>query len=330
MSNVTLKKLSEILGINISTVSRALKNHPDISAKTKRKVLELANTLDYEPNLNAISLRTRDSRILGIMVPSLHSLFYNSFVCALEEDCRKNDYTLLTLQSGDSPDTEVDILRLMKQNRIGGLFACLSPATEDFNPFFKLKENDIPVIFFDKVPMDETCCKVTVSDSKAAALAANTLLKAGKKNILALFGDKHFSITQKRLHTFREVVAQTKDDGIKVEYIFSVSTEEAEKMTCDFLKTRPDGIFCMSDDILLGVMQALQKKGIRWPDDISIVSMSNGFIPRIYYPPITYVETSGYKLGKLAFSSMMAHKGGGEFSQELSIECPLVEGGSVN
>ena len=138
MTNTTLKKISEGLGLSISTISRALKNHPDISEKTKKRVIELANTLDYEPNINAINLRSSNSKLFGLIIPSISNLFYNSFTSSVEEDCRRNGYTLMILQSGDDPEIEISNLKLFRQNRITGLFICLSPDTLNIEPFLKL------------------------------------------------------------------------------------------------------------------------------------------------------------------------------------------------
>jgi LacI family transcriptional regulator len=98
MNTTTLKKISEVLGISISTTSRALKKHPDISEKTKAKVIELAETLDYEPNANAIHLRTNNNRLLGIVAPSISNFFYDAFIAAIEEEARQQAYSVMILQ----------------------------------------------------------------------------------------------------------------------------------------------------------------------------------------------------------------------------------------
>ena len=138
--NTTLKKISQILDISISTVSRALKNHPDISEKTKRKVTELAETLEYEPNAYAINLRTNKSKNFGLIIPYASSYFYDSFIASLEEDCRKNGYSLIILQSFDDPETEANNLKLCRQNRVTGVFASITPHTTNMQPFLKLDE----------------------------------------------------------------------------------------------------------------------------------------------------------------------------------------------
>ena len=328
MNNTTLKKISEILGLSISTISRALKDHPDISDKTKQRVVELATTLDYEPNANAINLRTSNSKLFGLIVPSISNSFYNSFIASVEEECRRNGYSLMILQSGDSPDIELTNLKLCRQNRVTGLFVCISPDTINIDPFLKLKEIDVPVIFFDKVPDHNNCNKVCVADAVSATIAANSIINKKKKKVLAFFGNQNLSITKKRLQAFTETI-NDKVNKIKLITDYATSSLMAQELTLQHLKEKPDTIFCMSDEILTGVMKAIQMKRLKVPEDIGVITISNGEIPKLYFPEITYVETSGLKLGKLAFSSMMACLAGSTFIQELTIESLLVEGGSL-
>lgn len=325
MNNTTLKEISTVLGLSISTVSRALKNHPDISEKTKLRVTELAHILDYEPNANAIQLRTSKSNIFGLVVPSISNFFYHSFISAVEEESRRNNYSLMILQSGDDPFVEITNLKLCRQNRISGLFACISTQTTHVDAYLKLKELDIPVIFFDKVPDNSNCNKVCVADEASAMMAANTILEKKKKKVLALFGNNNLLITRKRLSAFKKTI----DNKIGLLVHHANSAEEAEALTLSFLSKNIDTVFCMSDEILTGTMKAIQRSALKIPDDISVIAISNGFIPTLYYPEITYVETSGNKLGKLAFSSMMACLAGSTFIQELTTESILVEGGSM-
>ncbi|MEP6844947.1 MAG: LacI family DNA-binding transcriptional regulator [Panacibacter sp.] len=328
--NTTLKKISQILDISISTVSRALKNHPDISEKTKQKVVELAATLDYEPNANAINLRTNNSKIFALIVPSISYYFYDTFISSIEEECRKNGYSLMILQSGDEIETELSNIKLCRHNRVTGVFACITPNTIDITPFLKLEDADIPLIFFDKVPAYEACNKICMADAHAAKMAAELIVQKQKKKVVGFFGNKSLSITQKRLPAFTEFFQQT-HTSTKLETDFALSFEEAYEKTIRYLsaKNAPDTIFCMSDEILTGVMKAILQLQVKIPQDIAVVALSNGIIPKIYYPQITYVETSGYKLGKLAFTRMMACLEDSTFTEELTIESILVEGGSI-
>ncbi|MBC8035227.1 MAG: LacI family DNA-binding transcriptional regulator [Chitinophagaceae bacterium] len=329
--NATLKKLSETLGLSISTISRALKSHPDISEATRVKVLELANVMEYEPNTNAINLRTNNSRIFGVIVPVISNYFYDSMIASLEEETRLHGYSLLILQSGDDPVVELSNLKLCKQNRVAGVFATLTKRTKDVSPFLRLQENDVPVIFLDKVPAEQQCNKICVDDKAAATLAAEALMMRKKKNILAIFGNSSMSITQERSRAFSAYFEMNAQKKVKLLIKEADTPAEAYQATLKAFQCvkRPDAIFCMSDEILTGVMKAVQQLKIDVPAEAGIIAISNGIIPQYYHPEITYVETSGYKLGKLAYTRMMACLAGSSFIQNLKVDAVLVNGGSL-
>ncbi|WP_299502518.1 LacI family DNA-binding transcriptional regulator [Mucilaginibacter sp.] len=330
MSEVTLKKLAGMLQLSISTVSRALKDHPDISIETKTKVKELSVLLDYEPNTFAINLRSNHCKEFGIIVPTITNDFYQSFISSLENEVRQYGYSLIILQSGDDPIIELANLKLCKQNRMAGIFVSITSKTTDINNFLKLDEHHIPVIFFDKVPSFEACNKVCVADEAAADMAAKELMLKKKKNILSIFGNPELLITQKRLKSFEDTVSGY---GLSTQlYIhYALSSDEAREITMNSFKKviKPDAIFCMTDEILMGVMKAIQQLELRTPQDVGVIAISDGFKPTLYYPEITYIETSGFKLAKLAFARMLACLGGSSYAQELRIESIVVSGGSL-
>jgi LacI family transcriptional regulator len=330
MQQSTLKKLSEVLGISISTVSRALKDHPDISENTKNKVKELATALEYEPNNYAVQLRTRRSNLLGILVPTINNFFYDSFISAVEEEARVHGYSVMIMQSRESLQMEVANLHLFRKNMVMGLFASVSIETEDMAAYRKLEEMDIPVIFFDRVAEEEGFHKVCLADAEAARMAAEAIIEKKKKKVLALFGHPHLSITRIRhasfTETFKKEAPRTK---LVIDYPEGIA--ESKRVALEALKDkqRPDVIFCMGDLILIGVMYAVHKLKLRIPEDISIISISNGLIPTLYDPKITYVETSGSKLGKLAFSQMLSRLRNNREPGVSMLESILVEGGSL-
>ena len=136
-------------------------------------------------------------------------------------------------------------------------------------------------------------------------------------------------ITKKRYEAFKKTCDE-KFSGINLTTLNVLNSEEAELATNKMLAKDTDVIFCMSDEILVGVMKCVQKKKLKIPKDISIISISNGFFPKLYYPEITYVETSGYKLGKNAFECMLACLNGSTFVHNIVTDCILVGGGSLS
>ncbi len=327
---VTLKKLADMLNLSVSTVSRALKEHPDISVRTQVKVKELADMLEYEPNTYAINLRTNNSKEFGVIVPAISNYFYHSFISSLEEESRRFGYSVIILQSGENPAIEQENLKKCKQNRVSGIFASITSETEDIESFLKLESQNIPVIFFDKVPAYDACNKVCVADDLAASMAAEALLLKKKHSVLSIFGNKNLSITKRRLKSYTDTFKKYNADT-NLQIFTADNPDDAFDITAKaFAQTaKPDAIFCMSDEILVGVMKAAQKLHLKIPNEVGIISISDGFIPKLYYPEITYTETSGYKLGKMAFSRMIACIAGSSTVQELNIDSKLIEGGSL-
>ena len=328
MTNTTLKKISEILGISISTVSRALKHHPDISVKTREKVIELARTLDYEPNASAVQLRTKNSKLLGLMVPTISNYFYETFIAAVEEEARKLGYAVMILQSGNDPLIETENLKLFRQNRVSGVFVCLSSHTKDMSSFEKMHELDIPVLFFDNVPQESGVHKICLADEKSAQLAAELILQHPYQSILAIFGNPALSITKKREAALKNAFQSHPHISLLIGH--ANSSEDAKNISHEMLnKHLPDIIFCMSDEVLIGVLKTIQEKGLRYPDNIALLTISNGTIPKLFHPQITYIETSGEKLGKRALIEMMECIQGKKEPVEVLVDAILFEGGSL-
>lgn len=330
MQQSTLKKLSEALGISISTVSRALKDHPDISASTKLKVKELAAAMEYEPNSYAVQLRTKQSNLLGILVPSIDNYFYDSFIAAVEDEARKYGYSVLIMQSRDDVAIETANINIFRKNMVMGLFATVSIATEELAPFKKMEDLKIPVIFFDRVPEEKGFYKVCLPDAMAAKIAAEAMIEKKKKNVLALFGHPHLSISRVRCKTLVDTFKQqAPDTKITIDYPEQPEASKEAALKALTSKAAPDVIFCMGDLILIGVMRAIHELNLRVPDDVAVIGISNGFIPTMYNPVITYVETSGYKLGKLSFSQMLGRLKGEDISENVCVESMLIKGGSL-
>lgn len=330
MPNTTLKMLAQQLQLSISTVSRALQNHPDISNTTKIKVHALANSLDYEPNAYAIQLRTQQSKIFGVIVPAISNLFYDSFIGAIEEESRKNGFAVMILQSSNSNENELNNLKIFRQNRVSGVFACLLANSQNLEVYEKMTEKEIPVVFFDIVPKDNKYAKVRMADERCAVIAAENIIQRGAKKVLAIFGDPGLSISSKRKNAFQQFMEKYAPQ-IACTIVNVNSSEEATK---SFIKYYTkvgsfDTVFAMTDEILIGIMKAIQAMSIKVPSEVGIISISNGFIPNLYHPKISHVETSGYALGKLAFVQMMANVKGGKTLTELTLEAKFIEGGSM-
>lgn len=329
-NKATLKNIAEMLQISISTVSRALKNHPDIAEDTKRKVQELAEVMDYEPNAFAVYLSTQQSKVLGVIVPEISNFFYHSFVASIEKEARKKECSVIILQSGNDPALEEANLKLCKLNRVAGIFVALTSETSDISVFKRIIVSGIPIVFFDKVPDDPQCIKVTMADTEVGKIAAKTIHQKKKKHVLALFGNPNISITRKRKQGFVNELKRL-SPLIEISTATANNSDEAKALTLEKLTSNKniDTVFCMNDEILTGVILAINQLKLNMPKDIAVLAVSNGFIPKLTNPPITYVETSGAVLGKKAMNTFTEVLEKGITKKTEQINSKLIEGGSI-
>jgi len=306
MKTTTIHVISKLLNISPSTVSRALNGHVNIAPATKARVLEAAKKLNYEPNLFAVGLRQNNSREIAIIAPSLSGFFYDSFISAAEAEAKKLGYSLVILLSGDDLETEFQNLKTCKQRRVSGVMICVTSKTTKEEYFRNFSDYDIPILFFDKVLEMNGATRACVDDERAASLVAESLIRHNKKNVLSIFGDIHFSISQMRLAAYQQTFSQAgAGNTILIEHAHSAEESRTLVLAALRKEIKPDAIFCMSDEILTGAMKAIQILGLKIPADVGVIAISNGFFPKLYHPEITYAETSGYGLGVLALQGLM-------------------------
>lgn len=189
------------------------------------------------------------------------------------------------MQSKDLVDVEQNSLKLFRKNLVTGVFASVSIETNNLEPFHKMEEMGIPVVFFDRVPEEPGYTKVCLSDEVAARIAAEAIIKKKKKNVLALFGHPHLSISKVRhasfMETFKKSAPKT---NVQVAWPEQIEASRIETLKALGKKNKPDVIFCMGDMILIGVMYAINELELKVPDDIAVIGISNGLMPTLYNP----------------------------------------------
>lgn len=326
--NPTLKQISEHLNVSISTVSRALKDHPDVSAETKRRVRELAEFLDYEPNGFAVNLRTRHRNIFAVLVPEIGNYFYHGFVQAVEEESRAMGYSVMIFQSMGDAETERQNLRICRQNKVAGIFIAVCAPLENEDYFIKLEGADIPILFFDLVPPGNDYNKVCLEDEEIGKLAAEKILEANPAQVLCLMGKEELNITRGRLSGLKSGLLS----GGSAYHVEHCANQDAAFASClRHLKQYPEtgAIFCMSDEVMCGALQCLHQLGKVPGREIKLLAVSNGFLPSLFSPSISYIKTNGYELGKMSFERMKEIRAGKSSAFELHLPCSFVAGESL-
>ncbi len=181
---ITIYDLARKLNISIATVSRALKDDPVVSKKTKKKIAELAEEMGYRSNNFARNLRTRRTNTIGVIVPRLNSYFMSTVIAGMENIANSEGYNLIISQSSESAPKEMASAKTMFNNRVDGLLVSLAYDTDSISHFEVFLKKNIPLIFFDRVDDHNICTNVLINNRKAAYEATTHLIDQGRKRIV--------------------------------------------------------------------------------------------------------------------------------------------------
>jgi DNA-binding LacI/PurR family transcriptional regulator len=300
----TIKVIARQLNVSVSTVSRALHDHPGIGLRTKMRVQELARKLDYEPNQTAIFFKQGKTFTIGLVVPNLGEEFFSQAINGIEDIAIQNKYSVLIGQSKDDINRERAIVNTMKNNRVDGLIVSLSGTTATFDHFTALKKVGIPVVFFDRVPSSPDCNKVYSNMNSGTREAIEFLIEKGHRRIGVLNGPEEMSSTRERTETYKQSLIRKR---LKIDLGLVTSTDLTKEGTCQAMqyllsqRPRPTAILAINDYIALDAMQYAREQKLKINKDICFVSYSN--LPITHYlehPPMASVEQYPYEQGAKA------------------------------
>ncbi|MEO7045008.1 MAG: LacI family DNA-binding transcriptional regulator [Ferruginibacter sp.] len=307
---VTIYDIAGKLNISIATVSRALKDDPVVSKKTKKKVFEMAKEMNYRINHFARNLRSQKTETIGVIVPRLNSNFMSSVIAGIESVANKNGYNLIISQSSESVLKEIASARTMFNNRVDGLLVSLAYDTTNLSHFDIFLQKNIPVILFDRVMDHENYTKILIENKKAAYQATKHLIDAGCKRIIHITADSKQNVYKDRLNGYKEALADNKikfdkKNIITVNLSLEDGTLASEKIVK--MKPLPDGVFVSNDNCAVGCMLALKQAGIRIPEDIAFVGFNNDPVSKVIEPNLTTINYPGYEMGEVAARNLINH-----------------------
>lgn len=310
MKPITLKQIAENLGISITTVSKALKDYPDVSKKTRKLVRETAATLNYRPNSFAVNLRTKESKTIGLIIPEVVHHFFSNVIKGIIAQAEKKGYLVIILQSNESYELEKKQIDLLLSKNVDGILISLANGTADFKHLTDVIDQDKPLVMFDKIAKIVNCSKVIIDDRKAAYIATQHLIDIGCKRIAHFRGPL---LPQNSIDRFLGYKKALLDNNLIYDptlvYICECgdkSFEEGKKNAEQLLKDHNDvdGIFINTDMVAIGAITEFNKRKIKIPEKISIIGFSNWFMSSAITPSLTTIDQPGYKMGKKAFKQL--------------------------
>jgi LacI family transcriptional regulator len=301
--HITLKDLASELGVSISTVSRALKDHPDISPVLTKKIQKIAIEKNYTPNPLAMGLLRQQTKMIGVLVPDIVTHFFASIISGIESVAEEKGYFIVIASSNESYKKEVESIENLLKTRAEGLIVCLSQETKDFNHFEKLIQNEIPLVFFDRVCKSLNVPTVTVDGAEAVKTIIRHFKENGCKRIAYISGPEHLNISENRKQGYLKGLNENHFDfhpELLVEC--NLSADEATIATRKLLNLpeRPDAIFGINDTIAFAAMKEIKEHGLKIPDDIALVGFTDEFHSTVVDPALTSVTHPTFQMGQEA------------------------------
>ncbi len=295
------------LDISVSSVSRALNDHPSISVALKERVRQVAAALRYTPNTMAVNLKTGRRNTIGVVVPNINRNFFSSAIEGIEDIACHTGYDVLICQSKDSGERERWIVGGLA-GKVDGVIASMAADTDDHSHYNRLAEAGIPLVLFDRTADSVEAGTVVGDDIQGAAMAVNHLLEQGLRRICHFGGPDNVSVWRDRKEGYLRAMNES---GIEPQsdWIFqgcSTAREEGRQAARQLLerhkagKPLPEAVFCAGDFMALGAMLEFRAAGIRIPDDIAIVGYANEPFGALLPTPLSSVDQFSYKMGCMA------------------------------
>ena len=300
MVNIRQSDIAKELNISRVTVSKALRDHPDISQAMKKKIGVTARKMGYVPNLIARQLNSRRTFTIGIVVPDLENSFFSFIVDTMIDYATEHNYHVILTVSREKETIEKHNIENLIGMRVDGLLVCLSQETTDRQVFTTVSKMKIPLVFFDRAFENMKFSQVLFNDKPGAAISLNRIIQEGYTRIANFAGYSKTNIGKKRTEGFLEALSKNKIQ-IKKEWIFEGGFEMKDgyesfkKMNCS--GNLPEVIFTVNDRVALGAFKAAKEAGLRIPEDIGIFGYGFSEITDFFDPQLTVINQDPRKLG---------------------------------
>ncbi|UZH55402.1 LacI family DNA-binding transcriptional regulator [Salinimicrobium tongyeongense] len=301
---LTLKQIARELDVSVSTVSKALRDSPEISDDTRQKIQAFAKLYNYKPNNIALSLKNRRTKTIGLVLPEIVHDFFATVISGVEEVANKRGYNVLICLSNNSFDREVINLEMLANGSIDGFILSVAKETQQKGDYHHLEEvisQGMPVVMVDRVVNDIICDKVIIDDSDGARDAVQQLIDNGCRKIAIITTVDYISVgklrTEGYLRALRNNDLEAEEDLIlKIEDV-----ENSHEEIAEFLSEREvDGIFAVNEQFATSAVKAVISQGLSVPDDVLVFSFSDGELSRRFIPSLSTVNQHGAEMGAKA------------------------------
>lgn len=301
---VTLKQIAKELDVSISTVSKSLRDSPEISEDTRQKVQAFAKLYNYKPNNIALSLKNKKTKTICIIIPEIIHHFFATVISGVEHVANENGYNVLVCLSDESFDKEVINMEMLAGGSIDGFIMSLSKETQqrrDFHHITEVINQGMPVVMFDRVTNDILCDKVIIDDNLAAYNATRFFINKGYKKIALITTVDYVSVGKLRTDGYTKAMM---DHDLKVDQNLILKIEDTDNFDAQIetllREQQPEAIFAVNEIFAVTAIKIAGKLGLQIPNDISIIGFTDGIISKYSTPSISTVSQNGVKMGEKA------------------------------
>jgi LacI family transcriptional regulator len=304
----TIYDIAQALGITPSTVSRALRNHPRISTKTKAAVQATARKLNYQQNHIAAALRSGQTYTIGVVIPYTNRNFFSSVINGIEQLAFDSGYSVIITQSNDSADREKRNIEALLRAQVDGIIISLAREKGDKGTYQQIVAQGIPLILFDRVIEVPGASTVIIDDYYGAYQATQHLIEQGCRHIAHMTGVSHLNIYKNRLRGYRDAL---EDHGLTYNEEFvhnsNQKVEDGREGMQQFLKLRqpPDAVLAASDYAAIGAMQVCKEKKLRIPQDVALVGFANEPLTAYLEPSLSSVDQVSEQMGHFTAKTIL-------------------------
>jgi LacI family transcriptional regulator len=300
MVNVRQSDIAKELNISRVTVSKALRDHPDISQAMKRKILTTARRMGYVPNLIARQLNSRRTFTIGIVVPDLENSFFSFIVDSIIDYATEHNYYIILTVSREKESIEKRNIENLIGMRVDGLLVCLSQETTDRQIFTTVGKMKIPLVFFDRAFENLKFSRVIFHDRLGAVNSLNHIIREGYTRIANFAGYSNTNIGKERTEGFVEALSKNKIP-VRREWIiesgFELKDGYESFKKLNNMGNLPEVIYAVNDRVALGAYKAAKEAGLRIPEDIGIFGFGFHEITDFFDPQLTLINQDPRKLG---------------------------------
>jgi LacI family transcriptional regulator len=305
---VTIYDIAEKLNISVATVSRALKDNPAVSRKTKKKVFDMVDEMGYRSNHYASNLRNQKTNTIGVILHELNSNFITSVLAGIEKVTTEAGYDLIIAHSSESYTKEAANAKNLFHKRVDGLIASLSFDSRDMDHFKPFADKGVPVIFFDRVEQDGDNTKVIIDNRKCGYQATQHLIEQGCKRIAHITASLKRNVYSQRFKGYQDALRENNipyQESLLLVQDLSEQRSVESAMKIMKMDPLPDGIFITNDFVAAVVMRTLKEYNIRIPEDIAIVGFNNDAIGHLIEPGLTTINYPGEDMGEIAARNLI-------------------------